>query len=54
MNNMIKKITDNENWSKWVALNSAGSAGCISGEKKGCISSKRGCISITGKSGCIS
>lgn len=54
MNKLIAKIAEDKNWAVWMTLNSMASAGCISGEKKGCISVTRGCISITGKSGCIS
>lgn len=56
MNSLIKKICEDKNWNKWIALNSIDNTGCISKTKNGCISEKRGCISIThaGKSGCIS
>ncbi|MFK8258594.1 hypothetical protein ACFL9S_12495 [Erwinia sp. AnSW2-5] len=54
MNKLIAKITEDNNWKKWVELNSTGNAGCVSGEKNGCISAKRGCISVKAKSGCIS
>ncbi|MDR5834604.1 hypothetical protein [Caballeronia sp. LZ034LL] len=58
MNQLIKQIASEQHWSKWVAANSLQTAGCISGAKSGCISAKRGCISITpqqpvGKTGCI-
>ncbi|MFI6639026.1 hypothetical protein [Streptomyces sp. NPDC050504] len=50
MDKLIKQMTQDSNWSKWVAANSA------QGAKDGCISAtpKAGCISVTGKSGCIS
>lgn len=54
MNKLIAKITENNNWEKWVKLNSMGNAGCVSGEKNGCVSAKRGCVWAKGKSGCIS
>ncbi|WP_447035666.1 hypothetical protein [Streptomyces sp. DSM 118878] len=54
MEQLIKRMTEESVWQKWVAANSAqGGAGSA---KDGCISStpKNGCISATGKTGCIS
>ncbi|WP_432097216.1 hypothetical protein [Streptomyces sp. bgisy100] len=50
MEQLIKKMAQDEVWQNWIAVNSAQSAA-----KDGCISSapKSGCISLT-KSGCIS
>jgi hypothetical protein len=50
MEQLIKRMTEESVWRKWVAVNSA------QGAKDGCISatSKSGCISATSKSGCIS
>ncbi|MET8684666.1 hypothetical protein ABZV77_10670 [Streptomyces sp. NPDC004732] len=53
MEKLIKRMTQESVWQKWVAVNSAqGGAGA----KDGCISAtpKSGCISATGKTGCIS
>jgi len=63
MNNLIRKIAQDNVWNKWVSANSAENAGCISAQKEGCISSpavaKEGCVSIAQgkqlpKAGCIS
>ncbi|MCF3118271.1 hypothetical protein IPZ68_00900 [Streptomyces arenae] len=50
MEKLIKRMTEESVWQKWVAANSA------QGAKEGCISAtpKSGCISAAGKSGCIS
>ncbi|WP_169801307.1 hypothetical protein [Streptomyces kanamyceticus] len=50
MEQLIKRMTEETVWQKWVAANSA------QGAKDGCISAtaKSGCISATGKAGCIS
>ncbi|WP_167357817.1 MULTISPECIES: hypothetical protein [Streptomyces] len=50
MEKLIKRMTEESVWQKWVAANSA------QGAKDGCISAtpKSGCISAAGKSGCIS
>ncbi|MEW1906374.1 MULTISPECIES: hypothetical protein [unclassified Streptomyces] len=50
MDQLIKRMTEESVWRKWVAANSAQAA------KDGCISAtaKSGCISTTTKSGCIS
>jgi hypothetical protein len=59
MNQLIKQIASDANWSKWVAANSVQTAGCVSG-KSGCVSiGKQGCVSIVGrqpagKTGCVS
>ncbi|MEU3737653.1 hypothetical protein AB0E78_11350 [Streptomyces sp. NPDC032198] len=55
MEQLIKRMTKESVWQKWVATNSA-QTGAEQGAKDGCISSapKSGCISATGKSGCIS
>ncbi|MGB8946833.1 MAG: hypothetical protein WCD21_42355 [Streptomyces sp.] len=55
MEQLIKRMTEESVWQKWVATNSA-QTGADQGAKDGCISSapKSGCISATGKSGCIS
>ncbi|MEW2392302.1 hypothetical protein AB0933_28480 [Streptomyces venezuelae] len=49
---LIKRMTQESVWQKWVAVNSAQGAGA----KDGCISAtpKSGCISAAGKTGCIS
>ncbi|MFJ8043660.1 hypothetical protein ACIRBX_24480 [Kitasatospora sp. NPDC096147] len=49
MEQLIKKMTQDDKWKGWVAVNSASAA------KDGCISAtpKSGCISVV-KSGCIS
>ncbi|MFI5529992.1 hypothetical protein ACIA8O_15760 [Kitasatospora sp. NPDC051853] len=48
MEQLIAKMTQDDKWKGWVAVNSASAA------KDGCISvAKDGCISIV-KSGCIS
>ncbi|MEU6126355.1 hypothetical protein [Streptomyces sp. NPDC047123] len=51
MEQLIKRMTEESVWRKWVAANSA-----QGGTKEGCISAtpKSGCISATGKTGCIS
>ncbi|WP_431771257.1 hypothetical protein [Streptomyces cucumeris] len=51
MEQLIKKMAQDEVWKSWVAANSA-----QSGSKDGCISAspKAGCISAAGKTGCIS
>ncbi|MFI0976045.1 hypothetical protein ACH4SP_03340 [Streptomyces sp. NPDC021093] len=53
MEKLIKRMTEESVWQKWVAANS-GLDGARA--KEGCISAtpKSGCISATGKSGCIS
>lgn len=53
MEQLIKRMTEESVWQKWVAANSAQGAGAA---KDGCISAtpKSGCISATGKTGCIS
>ncbi|MFI8266545.1 hypothetical protein [Streptomyces sp. NPDC085665] len=50
MEKLIRTMTQDDVWRRWVEANSAQSA------KDGCISasSKEGCISLSGKSGCIS
>jgi hypothetical protein len=50
MDQLIKRMTEESVWRKWVAVNSAQAA------KDGCISAtpKSGCISAAPKSGCIS
>ncbi|MFF4873924.1 hypothetical protein ACIPQA_33180 [Streptomyces sp. NPDC090109] len=50
MDQLIKRMTQEPVWHKWVAANSTQAA------KEGCISTttKDGCISTTTKSGCIS
>ncbi|WP_369382604.1 hypothetical protein [Streptomyces sp. cg36] len=50
MDKLIRQMTQDTVWDKWVAANSA------QGAKDGCISAipKSGCISAAGKSGCIS
>ncbi|MFJ4326979.1 hypothetical protein ACIP3A_28165 [Streptomyces tricolor] len=50
MEKLIKRMTEESVWRKWVAVNSA------QGAKDGCISAtpKSGCISAAPKSGCIS
>ncbi|MFJ2766902.1 hypothetical protein [Streptomyces sp. NPDC087300] len=50
MDKLIKRMTEESVWQKWVAANSA------QGAKDGCISAtpKSGCISAAGKTGCIS
>ncbi|WP_167355684.1 MULTISPECIES: hypothetical protein [Streptomyces] len=50
MEQLIKRMTQESVWQKWVAVNSA------QGAKDGCISAtpKSGCISAAGKTGCIS
>jgi hypothetical protein len=50
MEQLIKKMAQDDVWRGWVAANSAQAA------KDGCISSapKSGCISATPKAGCIS
>ncbi|MFF1476701.1 hypothetical protein ACFVYD_03815 [Streptomyces sp. NPDC058301] len=50
MDKLIKQMTQDTVWTKWVAANSA------QGAKEGCISAapKSGCISAVGKTGCIS
>ncbi|MGW5738432.1 MULTISPECIES: hypothetical protein [unclassified Streptomyces] len=55
MEQLIKRMTEESVWQKWVATNSA-QAGTGQGSKDGCISTapKSGCISATGKTGCIS
>ncbi|MGW0904220.1 hypothetical protein [Streptomyces sp. NPDC002853] len=55
MDQLIRRMTEESVWQKWVAANSA-RTGSGQGSKDGCISSapKSGCISATGKSGCIS
>ncbi|WP_354637546.1 hypothetical protein [Kitasatospora camelliae] len=48
MEQLIKKMTQDDKWKGWVAANSARDAkdGCISVAKSGCISvAKSGCIS---------
>ncbi|WP_199809483.1 hypothetical protein [Streptomyces sp. NRRL S-920] len=54
MEQLIKRMTQESVWQKWVAANSAG--GATQAAKDGCISAtpKSGCISATGKTGCIS
>ncbi|GAA3487691.1 MULTISPECIES: hypothetical protein [Streptomyces] len=54
MEQLIKRMTEETVWQKWVAANSATGSG--ERAKEGCISAapKSGCISATGKSGCIS
>ncbi|MFK4067140.1 hypothetical protein [Streptomyces sp. NPDC029674] len=54
MEQLIKRMTQESVWQKWVAANSA--QGATPGAKEGCISAtpKSGCISATGKTGCIS
>ncbi len=49
MEQLIKKMTQDDKWKGWVAANSGGTA------KDGCISAapKSGCISVA-KAGCIS
>ncbi|MGV9885187.1 hypothetical protein [Streptomyces sp. NPDC003006] len=55
MEKLIKRMTEESVWQKWVAANSA-SGGATGAAKDGCISAtpKSGCISATGKTGCIS
>ncbi|MGW1835497.1 hypothetical protein [Streptomyces sp. BBFR2] len=59
MEQLIKKMAQDDVWQGWLAANSASAAaksGCISAAPKtGCISAapKSGCISAT-KAGCIS
>ncbi|MFF5705579.1 hypothetical protein ACFY7H_24275 [Streptomyces sp. NPDC012794] len=50
MEQLIRKMTQDDVWRRWVEANS------VQGAKDGCISAspKAGCISVTGKSGCIS
>ncbi|MCY0923899.1 hypothetical protein OS965_38200 [Streptomyces sp. H27-G5] len=50
MEKLIRTMTQDDIWRRWVDVNSAQSA------KDGCISAspKEGCISLAGKSGCIS
>ncbi|MBM7171050.1 hypothetical protein JQK87_22130 [Streptomyces sp. G44] len=54
MEKLIKRMTEESVWEKWVAANSAD--GATQAAKNGCISAtpKSGCISATGKTGCIS
>ncbi|MFE7563385.1 hypothetical protein [Kitasatospora sp. NPDC057500] len=48
MEQLVKRMTQDDKWKRWVAVNSA------AGAKDGCISvTKSGCISVA-KSGCIS
>ena len=60
MDKLIKQIAEDQNWNKWVEVNSSETTGCISAPKNGCISiAKQGYISITShqamtKVGCIS
>ncbi|MGX2993711.1 hypothetical protein ACSMX9_25555 [Streptomyces sp. LE64] len=51
MEQLIKKMAQDDNWQAWNALNSA-----TAGDKTGCISAapKSGCISAAPKTGCIS
>ncbi|MEU4799183.1 hypothetical protein [Streptomyces sp. NPDC023327] len=53
MEQLIKRMTEESVWQKWVAANSASGARSA---KDGSISAapKSGCISATGKTGCIS
>ncbi|MEU3712953.1 hypothetical protein [Streptomyces catenulae] len=59
MEQLIKKMAQDDIWQGWLAANSAGAAGrsgCVSATpKSGCISAapKTGCVSAT-KTGCIS
>ncbi|MCS0603561.1 hypothetical protein NX794_20425 [Streptomyces sp. LP11] len=46
MEQLIKRMTEESVWRKWVAANSA--------RAKDGTGAKDGCISATGKSGCIS
>jgi hypothetical protein len=50
MEQLIKKMAQEENWKAWHAANSS------EAEKQGCISAapKAGCISSAPKAGCIS
>ncbi|GHI95558.1 MULTISPECIES: hypothetical protein [Streptomyces] len=52
MEQLIKRMTEESVWQKWVAANSAQGDGA----KDGCISAapKSGCISAAPKAGCIS
>ncbi len=63
MQNLINQIAQDNVWNKWVSVNSAGNAGCVSARKEGCVSSpavaKEGCVSIAqgkrlSKAGCVS
>ncbi|MER7705912.1 hypothetical protein ABTX81_23830 [Kitasatospora sp. NPDC097605] len=48
MEQLVKRMTQDDKWKAWVAANSARAAksGCISVAKSGCISvAKTGCIS---------
>ncbi|AJT68069.1 hypothetical protein [Streptomyces chattanoogensis] len=51
MEQLIKKMAQDDVWKGWLAANSAQQAA-----KDGCISAapKSGCISVAGKTGCIS
>ncbi|WP_310726049.1 hypothetical protein [Streptomyces sp. N2A] len=51
MEQLIKKMAQDEVWRSWLAANSAAQAA-----KEGCISAapKNGCISAAPKAGCIS
>ncbi|WP_169314018.1 hypothetical protein [Streptomyces piniterrae] len=51
MEQLIKKMAQDEVWQGWLAANSAQQAA-----KDGCISAapKSGCISVAKKTGCIS
>ncbi|MFB6565701.1 hypothetical protein [Streptomyces noursei] len=54
MEQLIKKMAQDDVWRSWVAANSAGQDPRTA--KNGCISAapKAGCISAAPKSGCIS
>ncbi|CAM5472621.1 hypothetical protein GCM10010329_30900 [Streptomyces spiroverticillatus] len=56
MEQLVKRMTEETVWQKWVTANSATAEGARA--KDGCISAtqKSGCISVAGagKSGCIS
>lgn len=52
MEKLIAAISQDKVWNKWVIVNSAEGAGCISAGKEGCISIMQACSQP--KSGCIS
>ncbi|MDQ0700429.1 hypothetical protein ACIREB_35525 [Streptomyces anulatus] len=51
MEHLIKKMSQDNVWQNWLAVNSAQQAA-----RNGCISAarKNGCISVAPKAGCIS
>ncbi|MER7023955.1 MULTISPECIES: hypothetical protein [Streptomyces] len=56
MEQLIKKMAQDDIWQGWLAANSAVKGGCVSATPKtGCISAapKAGCVSAA-KAGCVS